>query len=79
MRFVPSHSAVFYMKQGMDVQESCDQAIQDIVEYYETASASLVCMDAMGNVTGSTTGNGFWYTYRDNNVNESTIVELPWP
>ena len=79
MRFAPCRAAVLYMKHGMSVGDGCRAAMDDIVEYYPGVYASLVCMDANGNVDGSTSGIDFPYTYRDNNVDEATVVIVPNP
>eukprot|EP01084_Bolivina_argentea_P054805 100494_1 len=79
MRFNPTHAAVFYMKQGMNVREACWEAMDDIVKYYYGVYASLVCMDANGNHAGANAAPAFAYTYRDSDVDEATVVWVDSP
>eukprot|EP00486_Rosalina_sp_Unknown_P007942 CAMPEP_0201587088 /NCGR_PEP_ID=MMETSP0190_2-20130828/139823_1 /ASSEMBLY_ACC=CAM_ASM_000263 /TAXON_ID=37353 /ORGANISM="Rosalina sp." /LENGTH=416 /DNA_ID=CAMNT_0048036385 /DNA_START=16 /DNA_END=1266 /DNA_ORIENTATION=- len=79
MRFAPCKAAVMYMKHGMSVGDGCRAAMDEMVEYYPGLFASLVCMDADGNVDASTSGLDFPYTYRDSNVEEATVVTVPNP
>eukprot|EP01084_Bolivina_argentea_P054803 100492_1 len=79
MRFNPTFTATKYMKFGMNVREACEQALREILRYYnESFSGALICMDYLGNIAAANYGSSsyapFHFVYRDNSTNESVLV-----
>ena len=80
MRFMPTFVATKLMKMGMSVDQACEQALREILIYYENDfSGALVCMDYLGNHAaanyGSSSYSPFRYVMRDSNSNGSLVME----
>jgi len=59
MRFLPTFSAVQYMKQGFNAKTACEMAVEPIRKYYPQASGAVICLKANGEIGGSKIGWSF--------------------
>mmetsp|Transcript_3809 Transcript_3809/g.3419 ORF Transcript_3809/g.3419 Transcript_3809/m.3419 type:complete len:209 (-) Transcript_3809:27-653(-) len=76
MRFLPSFSAVNYMKIGMSASEACALALKPIIEYYPTFSGGLVCLKNDGSHGGASYNMGFTYSLMSDDTDSVTVFPV---
>ena len=77
MLFNPTRIGVNNMKNGMNVQNAADDALNDISEVYPNFDGALICMDANGKYGASKNmQRPFHFVYRDKNVKKATTLQI---
>jgi len=76
MRFLPTHSAVLYMKNGMSPTDACTEPLKEIARYYPNYQGALLCVTANGTHGGGAYGWTFQYSFRNLETNGSQVITV---